>query len=80
MSDNWKNFNVEHPKKGLVPIKNLSNNEKGRAIVDLSHRINQMKYQAGALNEALELMALVYQNHILSLAVCTPEEREEIFK
>jgi len=80
MSDNWKNMNVNHPKKGLVAIKNLSNNEKGRAIVDLSHKVAELQVREKAYSKALNDMSLTYANHILSIGVLSNKERNEIFK
>ncbi|MHA2404254.1 MAG: hypothetical protein ACXADH_14750 [Candidatus Kariarchaeaceae archaeon] len=77
--DNWKNVNVNHPKKGLVPIKNLSNNEKGRAIVDLSHRVSQVTAEHQAMDSALKQVIIQYQNHIASLDACTLDQLRELY-
>lgn len=67
MTDNWKNFNVRHPKKGLTPIKNLSNNEKGRAIVDLSHQVAEYRSHMEIVMAKLKALELQYANHIASI-------------
>jgi hypothetical protein len=72
--DNWKNVNINHPKKGLVPIKKLSNNEKGRAIVDLSHIVARYQAEVPAIEDALKQLIEQYQNHILSIYFSRDED------
>lgn len=79
MSDNWKNFNVRHPKKGLTPIKNLSSNEKGRAIVDLSKQLAQYRSHMEVLLANQNSIELQYANHIASITAMSATERAEVF-
>jgi hypothetical protein len=77
--DNWKNFNVRHPKKGLTPIKNLSSNEKGRAIVDLSHQVAEYRSHMELVMANQNALQLQYTNHIASITAMSATERAEVF-
>jgi hypothetical protein len=77
--DNWKKLNINHPKKGLVPIWKLSPTERGHALVDLSHKVADLQAQLNSFQGALSQMGEAYGNYIATLQIMTKKERDEIF-
>lgn len=66
---NAKKIKVYDDKKGMVEIGTLSKNELCRGIRDLMHEGQKLAFER-------DMFAMAYQNHILSIGILTPEERE----
>lgn len=68
----YKKIKVLDNKKGWIEIGTLSKNELCRGVKSLMDEGQKLALERDSI-------ALVYQNHILSIAMLTPEERAKYF-
>jgi hypothetical protein len=69
---NAKKIKVLDNKKGWIEIGTLSKNELCRGVKSLMDEGQKLALER-------DFVALMYQNHILSIAMLTPEERAKYF-
>jgi len=65
--DNWKKMQINHPKKGLIMIKDLSSKQKGRAIFDLSTQVAKILKENADIKIYINQMGAEYANYRASI-------------
>jgi|OM-RGC.v1.034852888 hypothetical protein len=69
---NAKKIKVLDNKKGWIEIGTLSKNELCRGVKSLMDEGQKLALERDAIG-------MIYQNHMLSIAILTPEERAKYF-